>query len=187
MPTRRHWLLLCLAALIAVAGCTADPTPATSPTTTGTPTAPSTTTAETATPTTRTVADSRPTVTLRDRNGTTLGSVTVTVAATRSERIIGLSNTESLAAEEGMLFVYDSAGRYAYVMRDMAFPLDIVFVAPNGTITRIHHAETEPGQYGDDLTEYEGEGKYVLEVNRGYANRTGLDVGDRVVIPDGIE
>ncbi|RXK50611.1 DUF192 domain-containing protein [Halorientalis pallida] len=112
-----------------------------------------------------------------------MGRVTVTVADTGSERYTGLSDTEELSESEGMLFVYQSPGNHTYVMRDMDFPLDIVFVAPNGTITTIHHAPTEPGESGDELTGYPGYGQYVLEVNRGYANRTGLAVGDTVAIP----
>jgi hypothetical protein len=76
-----------------------------------------------------------------------------------------------------MLFVHGSEGTRAYVMREMSFPLDIVFVDANGTITRIHHAAV------DDDREFTGRGKYVLEVNRGWANRTGVDVGDRIVVP----
>jgi len=39
-----------------------------------------------------------------------------------------------------MLFVHDETGKHAYVMRGMSFGLDIVFVAPNGTVTEIHEA-----------------------------------------------
>lgn len=118
------------------------------------------------------------TVTLEAQNGTTLSTVAVRIADTNRKRYVGLSNTESLDTGEGMLFVHDSEGTHGYVMRDMAFSLDIVFVAANGTVTRIHHADP------DSEREYDGTGKYVLEVNRGYANRTGLDDGDSVVIPD---
>jgi hypothetical protein len=68
----------------------------------------------------------------------------------------------------------------------MAFPLDIVFVATNGTVTEVHHAAVEPNATGDELTRYRGQGRYVLEVPRGYANATGLDVGDRVLVPAGV-
>ncbi|WP_246986395.1 DUF192 domain-containing protein [Halorientalis marina] len=128
----------------------------------------------------------RTNVTLEDRNGSALATVAVRVADTNTKRCVGLSNTESLADGEGMLFVHENADTHAYVMRDMAFPLDIVFVAGNGTVTEVHHAATEPGESGDDLTRYRGTGKYVLEVPRGYANATGLDVGDRVVVPSSV-
>ena len=125
-----------------------------------------------------------PQVELRAENGTVLGRVTVAIADNRSERITGLSDTERLNESEGMLFVYERPQRNAtYVMRDMDFPLDIIFISPNGTITTIHHAPTEPGVSDENLTPYPGDGQYVLEVNRGYANRTGLAVGDTVAIP----
>jgi uncharacterized membrane protein (UPF0127 family) len=196
--SRNVLVALAVVGSLLLAGCAGDPV-GTSPTTTpadagSTPAEQEPTTAPTADGETRTTDaggptqgsenDSRPQVTLRDANGTRLGTVTVMVADTGSERRTGLSDTTELNESEGMLFVYDSLQRdAAYVMRDMAFPLDIVFVAPNGTITTIHHAETEPGVANEDLTRYPGDGQYVLEVNRGYANRTGLGVGDTVEIP----
>lgn len=129
----------------------------------------------------------QPTVTLVDRNGTDLATVTVRIANTTQQRYTGLSETDELGVDEGMLFVHDEAGTQTYVMRDMAFPLDIVFLAPNGTITTIHHAETQPGASGAELTRYPGDGKYVLELDRGYTNATGVDVGDEVVVPEDID
>ena len=117
-------------------------------------------------------------VTVVDANGTALGAVEVRVADTYSERYTGLSNTESLGPDEGMLFVHDDEGEHAYVMRDMAFPIDIVFVDANGTITAIHHAETEERPY----TRYRGAGKYVLEVPYEWTADHGVEVGDRILI-----
>ena len=118
------------------------------------------------------------TVAVDDEDGTTLGTVQVRVADTFRERYTGLSNTESLGPNEGMLFVHDEEGEHAYVMRDMAFPIDIVFVDANRTITAIHHAETESRPY----TRYRGTGKYVLEVPYGWTTDHGVEVGDRVRI-----
>ncbi|QSG12407.1 putative membrane protein [Halapricum desulfuricans] len=123
------------------------------------------------------------TVTLTDENGTELATVDVRVADSQRERYVGLSKTDSLVDGEGMLFVFPDSGRHEFVMRDMDFPLDIVFAAPNGTITTIHHAPV-PGQTpDDDPRRYPGTGQYVLEVPRGYANATGVGVGDRLVVP----
>jgi hypothetical protein len=127
----------------------------------------------------------RTTVTAVDGgSGETLATVQVRVADTQSKRYTGLSDTDSLGENEGMLFVHGREGEYAYVMREMAFPLDIVFVDATGTITRIHHAELPPeGTSGDDLTRYPGRGKYVLEVPYGYTDDRGIEVGDRLRIP----
>ncbi|MBV0902612.1 DUF192 domain-containing protein [Haloarcula salina] len=123
------------------------------------------------------------TVAVRERGaGEALGTVEVRIAETGTQRFVGLSETESLGPDEGMLFVHESEETHTYVMRNMSFPLDIIFVAENGTITTIHHAPTPPE--GEQYSErYSGYGKYVLEVNRGWTNRTGVTVGDHVELP----
>jgi uncharacterized membrane protein (UPF0127 family) len=128
----------------------------------------------------------RTTVTVLDEDGRTLGAVEVRVADTYRERYTGLSDAESLGPDEGMLFVHDEEGEYAYVMRRMDFPLDIVFIDADGRITTIHHAPV-PEEIENGNGRFPGHGKYVLEVPRGYTNATGVDVGDRVTIPAGVD
>ena len=122
----------------------------------------------------------RVTVTAYDANGTQLATVDVRVADTRAKRWVGLSDTADLATGEGMLFVHPGGGEHGYVMRNMSVPLDIVFVDASERVTTIHHASVP--ENGGDRT-YVGRGKWVLEVPRGWANRTGLDAGDRVAVP----
>ena len=173
---RNALLIVAVVGTLALAGCTGGPSGATPSETTDV--------TDTTTNPNNEANGTEPQVELRDANGTVLGTVSVAIADNGSERRTGLSETERLNESEGMLFVYDSPQRNAaYVMRDMDFPLDIIFIAPNGTITTIHHAATEPGVAEENLTHYPGDGQYVLEVNRGYANRTGLTVGDTVAIP----
>jgi uncharacterized membrane protein (UPF0127 family) len=122
------------------------------------------------------------TVTVRDENGTVLGTVRAAVADTPSKRYTGLSQTASLPPDAGMLFTYDAEGSHTYVMRDMSFGIDIVYVGANGSITRIHHAPEPPA--GEDGAEYRypGTGQYVLEVDYEWTTRHGVAVGDRVEI-----
>jgi len=120
------------------------------------------------------------TVAVHDANGTQLATVDVRVADTREKRRVGLSRTGSLADGEGMLFVHPEEGEYAYHMREMSFPLDIVFVAGDGSVTRIHHAPVPEGEASE---RYRGTGKYVLEVPRGWTNESGVSVGDTVSVP----
>ncbi|QLH78514.1 DUF192 domain-containing protein [Halosimplex rubrum] len=123
----------------------------------------------------------RVTVTAYDGNGTELATVEALVADTRPKRVVGLSNTSELGRGEGMLFVHEEVGSYGYVMREMAFPLDIVFVGADERVTTIHHAAVPEGDYE---RAYRGRGKWVLEVPRGWTNRTGVAVGDRIAIPE---
>jgi len=121
------------------------------------------------------------TVTVFDgETGEELGRVEAAVADNRSLRDTGLSETDSMPDDRGMLFTYDAERELTYVMRNMSFGLDIVFVRADGTIESIHHAP-EPGPDEDGENQrYSGEGRYVLEVNRNWTTDRGIEEGDRV-------
>lgn len=123
----------------------------------------------------------RTTVTVSDANGTQLATVEVRVADTDEKRYTGLSETDDLPTGEGMLFVHESEGTQAYVMRNMSFPLDIVFVEADGTIGRVVHASVDGAN-----APHRARAKYVLEVPRGWANETGVEAGDRVAVPEDV-
>lgn len=124
------------------------------------------------------------TVTFQDEaDGTRLGTVQSRVADSPDERYQGLSNTDPLPADSGMLFVYSAEANRTFVMRQMNYPIDMVFIDANGTVTTIHHAETEAqDDPGDDLTPYPGRGKWVLEVPYEWTAEHGVQVGDEVTI-----
>jgi len=118
------------------------------------------------------------TVTVVAENGTERGTLEVRVAASFRERYVGLSRTDSLGPDEGMLFVHEQAANHSFVMRGMSFPIDIVFVGEDRRITRIHHAEVEE----PPLTEYRGEAKWTIEAPENWTARNNVSVGDRVRI-----
>jgi hypothetical protein len=124
-------------------------------------------------------SEDRATVTITDGDGETLATVDAEVADNPEERYTGLSDHESLGEDEGMLFVFENEDERSFVMRDMEFAIDILFVGADGRITAIHGAEPEEGP---DLTSYTGEAQWVLEVNYGYAEEYGIEEGDRVEI-----
>ncbi|UPM42061.1 DUF192 domain-containing protein [Halocatena salina] len=122
------------------------------------------------------------TVTIHDENGTRLGSVDARVADTTHKRYIGLSDTEHLPRDEGMLFTYDAAQNHTYVMREMSFPIDIVYIGADDRITSIHHAPKPPEGADGNEYQYPGYGQYVLEVNHHWTTERDVEVGDRVRI-----
>jgi hypothetical protein len=141
----------------------------------------------TPTPTQTVIADGyvHTTVTVFDaETGEQLGAVRAAVAETWEEKYTGLSKTESLPPNVGMLFPYDSEGSHTYVMRGMDFGIDIVYIDGNGTITRIHHAEEPPEGEDGDSYRYPGYGQYVLEVNYEWTTHHDVSVGDKVEIGD---
>lgn len=120
------------------------------------------------------------TVTVLDEDGTELGAVSAAVADTPSTRYTGLSKTAALPEDSGMLFAYESESTHTFVMREMAFGIDIVFVGADGVVTTIHHAPAPPPGTDGEEFRYEGRGQYVLEVNYDWTTRRGIEAGDRV-------
>lgn len=110
------------------------------------------------------------------------GRVEAAVADTWAKRYVGLSETDSLPRDRGMLFVHDGVAERTYVMRRMSFGLDIVFADADGTITTVHEApEPGPDEDGADRR-YTDDAKYVLEVTRGWTAERGVEPGDRLEI-----
>lgn len=106
------------------------------------------------------------------------GRVTVIAELARSlvEKGRGLSGRRGLAADQGMLFVYDQPQPIGIWMKDMLFPLDILWVQ-QGKIVRIV-ANAPPLTAGGPETVYTATGELVLEVPAGFASAHGIRVGD---------
>ena len=104
--------------------------------------------------------------------------MTAAVADTDELRYLGLSDTNYLPEDRGMLFVYDAVDDRTFVMREMEFGIDIVYADDEGVITEIHHAP-EPGPDEDGSEQrYPGRGQYVLEVVYEWTVERGVEEGD---------
>ena len=57
-----------------------------------------------------------------------LTSLRLEVADTDASRTLGLSGRDSLDSGAGMLFTFDAPGIYPFWMKDMKFPLDMVWI-----------------------------------------------------------
>lgn len=107
--------------------------------------------------------------------------IIVEIAATPQALYQGLSGRSELKAGHGMLFDFSESGERIFVMRDMLFPLDIIFIN-QGRITKI--AANLPPEGRAPLIRYSSDGPadQVLELKAGYASERGFQVGDQVVI-----
>lgn len=106
--------------------------------------------------------------------------VTVEVADTPSARTTGLSEHSSLGESEGMWFIFDEPGQRYFHMKDMDFPIDIIWLDEDRQIVDITH-EISPETYPDRFTS-ETPAQYVLEVNAGFARENDISAGDQAVV-----
>jgi uncharacterized membrane protein (UPF0127 family) len=107
-------------------------------------------------------------------------SFNIEVVTTEQERARGLMFRRSLPKDGGMLFLYDRPQSAVMWMKNTLIPLDMVFIAPDGTVHRIE-SNAEP--FSTALISSEGAILAVLELNGGEAQRIGLKRGDRVLYP----
>jgi uncharacterized membrane protein (UPF0127 family) len=105
--------------------------------------------------------------------------VRVEVADGDAERAEGLMGRTSLGARSGMAFVWEEPVETTFWMKDTLIPLSIAFWDERGRILAIYDmtpCEEDPcPSYGPDEP-FVG----ALEVNRGFFDEHGVEVGDRI-------
>ena len=104
--------------------------------------------------------------------------IKVELALTEVKQTQGLSGRLSLKEDEGMLFVFERPGNYPFWMKDMNFPIDIIWLNDDMRVVYIKknaRPEFFPENYGPTEN-----AKYVLEIVSGFADKNNLRVGDRV-------
>ena len=109
----------------------------------------------------------------------TIGANTfaVEVEKTPAAREQGLSGRSSLQADHGMLFLFDTPDRYAFWMKDMYFPLDIIWIL-DGKV--VYLEKNVPANFSG-IIDPPTDANQVLEINAGNADKTGINEGDKVV------
>lgn len=103
------------------------------------------------------------------------------LAKTDKEKRIGLSEKKSLPENSGMLFVFEKPDYYSFWMKEMQFPIDIIFIKENKIVTI--YADLKPPKTQDEsLPIYKPAepADMVLEINSGLAQKYNLKKGDEV-------
>lgn len=105
------------------------------------------------------------------------------VATTLPEQELGLSKRQSMPSNVGMLFIFDKPDYYGFWMKDMLFPLDIIFIKNDKIVTIVNDLQYpknntsklqifKPAQPADK----------VLEINAGLTRKYNFKLGDTVKI-----
>lgn len=112
-----------------------------------------------------------------------IGSTTVqaSIADSLPERIKGLSDTPYLPDGIVKLFAFGAEGDHSIWMKDMNYAIDIIWVAKAGQIVHIKEnvaPETYPESFASPKPAW-----YVIETQAGFVEKSGIELGDKVVIP----
>lgn len=103
----------------------------------------------------------------------------VQIAETEEERETGLSKTEKLDQDSGMLFVMpEGQGQVAFTMEDMSYDLDLIFINEDDEVYDVQYGKA--GSKDPIISTSEDIVKYVLEVNP----NSGIKVGDELEFTD---
>jgi len=113
-------------------------------------------------------------------------SVRVDLALSKEAQEKGLAGKDSLDENEGMLFVFSYPATRYFWMKDMNFPIDIIWLVPSEGgeekeakviyIKKNASPETPLLTFGPDSPS-----KYVLEVAAGFLDKNNLKEGDSVL------
>jgi uncharacterized membrane protein (UPF0127 family) len=103
-------------------------------------------------------------------------NINAELAATPEQREVGLMFRPVMAANDGMLFVFERAGQQCFWMKNTLIPLSVAFVADDGSVVNIEamkpqtldsHCSAQPV-------------RFVLEMNDGWFAKRGIKPGTKL-------
>ncbi|TSC62145.1 MAG: hypothetical protein G01um101448_586 [Parcubacteria group bacterium Gr01-1014_48] len=106
--------------------------------------------------------------------------IALLMADTAELRARGLSGRKSLSANEGMWFIMESPGIHGIWMKEMYFPIDIIWLDDSHRIVTIEPL-VAPASY-PKVFYPTVRARYVLEVNAGFTAEHGIVAGDRILL-----
>ena len=98
------------------------------------------------------------------------------IASNEGNRERGLSIFNSIKKNEAMLFVFDKPEKYAFWMKDMKFPIDIIWMDENGKIVYLAQDFTVDS-YPNSIAPNDNS-LYVLEFNTGTIDNLKIKIGN---------
>jgi uncharacterized protein len=106
------------------------------------------------------------------------GVIDATIASTSEDWDLGLSGLRSMDIDKGMIFIFPHADFYRFWMKDMYFPLDIVWIDSDKKIVDVD-SNVSPESYPNIFLPPVAV-RYVLELNAGMAEKYGLVTGTKI-------
>jgi uncharacterized membrane protein (UPF0127 family) len=109
-------------------------------------------------------------------------NISAFVADTDAKRIEGLSGIENIAQDQGMLFILDYPSKQGFWMKEMKFPLDIIWVDNNNTVVHVEkRLQPCTSIFFCPVFTPLKDAKFVLETRAGFADSHSVKEGTRIV------
>jgi uncharacterized membrane protein (UPF0127 family) len=110
-------------------------------------------------------------------------NISAFVADTDDKRSKGLSGIENMSGNQGMLFVFNNPSKQGFWMKEMMFPIDIIWLDSNNSVIHIEK-KLQPCTSVLLCTVYSPsrDAKYVLETISGFADLHSVNEGDKMKI-----
>ena len=107
--------------------------------------------------------------------------LTCEIAESYSEKMRGLMYRPSLPDDRGMLFPFLFPGNRLIWMKNVNFPLDLIFVNRKLEIIWIKEADIDRGIFNKIYWSH-GFCKYIIETNKGFCKKFSIKKGDKIKI-----
>lgn len=106
--------------------------------------------------------------------------INLIVAKNDKDRIKGLSGRKNLGENEGMLFVFEKKDKHGFWMKEMLFPIDIIYIDDDTVVYIVENAPSRA--QAPNLTIYTPPepANYVLETNAGIAKKFNIKKGTKI-------
>lgn len=106
--------------------------------------------------------------------------ISVEVADTVEKRSLGLGKRSGLENGWGMLFVFEKRKQHGFWMKDMQFPLDIIWLDNHRIVHILRNVQPAKSGVIPPVMTPPVSGNFVLEIDSGRADELKLQVGQRL-------
>jgi uncharacterized membrane protein (UPF0127 family) len=106
--------------------------------------------------------------------------INIELAKSPLEHYVGLSGREEVCDNCGLLFIFPDLETRQFVMRNMKFPLDIIFIKDDTIVEILENLEPE-GSNPKEIYSSNQPVNNVLEINAGMSKQYDFKTGQKVI------
>jgi len=103
------------------------------------------------------------------------------LATTPKDQEIGLAKFNSINSGQGMLFIFPKSRYYTFWMKNMKFPIDIIFISKDQIVDIFQNVPVATQVLLPTYTT-DSKADKVLEINAGLSKKYGFQKNDKVII-----